>query len=116
MKAPEPTSRDLAAWRRLVREARACGLEPGRFTGDLAAAEKQARKALLIGPEARDNPCIGLVRAARRFVGETARGRREVAADLIGLAEQVELLLTAGPQPGATPEPPARRHRADIDG
>jgi hypothetical protein len=110
---PEPTSADLRAWRNLVRCARICAAEPAAPAGDLEKAEKAARRSLVLGVVARENPCIRLVRTAREFVAETQRGRRELADVMHALADDVDRSLQALERP----EPhPGRRPRTDIDG
>lgn len=108
---PEPTNQDLARWRTLAKEARKSAERPQAPTGELAKAAKSARKAIVLGAVARENPCIQLVRAADRYAGETRRGRAELAAELTRLATEVEARLEAA----AGPAPP-RRFRADLDG
>jgi hypothetical protein len=106
-----PSSGDLSAWRRLVREARRSAADPNGKADALAKAEKSAKRALVLGAVAKENPCIQLVRTARQFVAETVRGRRDLADAMLTLAQEVDRRLT---EQAVTSAP--RRPRADIDG
>ncbi len=108
---PEPPSSEIANWRRLVRLARQAAADPGASSGDLAKAEKAAKRSVVLGVLNAENPCVRLVRLARQFCAATTRGRRDLVAEILDVCEQIELRL----KPPAE-EPPARRLRADIDG
>lgn len=108
---PQPTKADVAAWKRLAREARTAAGRPEASAGDLSAAERTAKRAVVLGAVIRESACVQLVRTARQFCDETARGRRELAGRMLELVAGVEALIAA-----ATAPPPAMRHRADLDG
>lgn len=112
---PEPTSSDFATWRRLVRETREALSLPGGSSGDLAKAERAAKKAVVLGPMGAHNPCIRLVRLARQYAASTVRQRRDLAAELTQACDLVEARLDAAKADLTKPRP-ALRPRADIDG
>jgi hypothetical protein len=112
---PEPTSSDFATWRRLVRETREALSLPGGSCGDLAKAERAAKKAVVLGPMGAHNPFIRLVRLARQYAASTVRQRREQAEGLAEVCDLVEARLDAAKAELAKPRP-ALRPRADIDG
>jgi len=111
-RAPQPTSSDIGRWKRLVREVGKAIDNPAGPMGDLQQAERLAKSAVVLGPITRENACIQLVRAARQFCAETARGRRELSERLL------ELSVMVGEQIAAvtSPPPPSRPPRADIFG
>ncbi|MDP1642744.1 MAG: hypothetical protein Q8L59_11215 [Phenylobacterium sp.] len=113
---PEPTSADLANWRKLVREARKAAAAPAAPCGDLSSAERMAKRSIVLGPMSALNPCIQLVRRAGQFAASTVRQRREQAPALIEACEDVEARLKSPAAATGGAVPPARRHRADIDG
>lgn len=112
---PEPTSGDLASWKRLVRDARAALDHPSGPCGDLAKAERTAKRAVVLGPMGAHNPCIRLVRLARQYAASTVRQRRDLAAELTQACDLVEARLDAAKADLTKPRP-ALRPRADIDG
>jgi len=93
-KLPEPTRADLSKWERLIAEAARIGAAPDQTAGDLAAAEKSARRGVVPwGELTKANPFVRLVRLAQQFVGETAAGRRALAPALAGSAAECRPLL-----------------------
>ena len=103
----EPTSSDLAKWRRLAREAgRAAaslgqGQEPS--LGDLRAATEAARKACVVGELTKASPFIRLVRTAQRVSAETVAGRRALADELGVLARTCAEIVDRPRAPGRLP-------------
>lgn len=112
-RAPEPTKRDLDAWRRLAATAEACARAPTASAGDLAQAAKRAKTSIVIGVLDRANPCVRLVGAAQLFARETDKARREMAAGLLEVALEVKALVVRKAEATATQ---AVRKRADLDG
>lgn len=115
-RAPEPTSTDLANWRKLVRLARQSAADPAAPCGDLAKVEKAAKRSVVLGTLNAENPCVQLVRLVRQFVASTTRQRRELGPRILEVADQVERRLKPSVQQPPAQDPPARRLRADIDG
>ncbi|MBC7169067.1 hypothetical protein [Phenylobacterium sp.] len=113
---PEPTSADFATWRRLLRLARNATSDPAAPCGDLAKAERKAKRATLLGPESASNPFIRLVRLSRQYAASTVRQRRELSPQLIEVCDLVEIRLKGATGGEDAEAPPARRHRADLDG
>ncbi|MCA0366788.1 MAG: hypothetical protein LCH57_01830 [Proteobacteria bacterium] len=101
------TPEDEACWRDLVACSRkaAAGLASAPVPA-LHRVTNAAKTACAPGVVTRDNPCVILVRLARRYCAETTSGRRELQAELATAAEAAEAALEAG-QP---------RRRKDIDG
>ena len=95
-KAPDNrfTPEDAACWRDLIAAA-------GKAARGLATAAVPDLQRVT-----RENPCVILVRLARRYCAETAAGRRDLQAELATAAEAAEAAIEAG-QP---------RRRKDIDG
>lgn len=132
------TVRDVQAWRRLVKHARACAADPTGPAGDLRAAAT-ARNVVCPSAEARDHVCIPLRRLGAGFAALNGARRAEAAPELRRLADALAALVgetreaaPAAPtaeRPGQRlglhipPEPlladdprPEPRPRADIDG
>ena len=136
----EPTRKEIAAWRRLLEEARACANNPSRPTGDLfARAASTAKACVPTGAEERANPWFQLRDTVILFCAK--RGdRQRLAPDMAQRCEaclaQLETLpqsspasdasLPKHPKPGrhaearlggGPPEPcTTLRFRADLDG
>lgn len=108
-KAPDNrfTPEDAACWRDLIAASgkAARGLATAAVP-DLQRVTHAAKNACAPGVVTRENPCVILVRLARRYCAETAAGRRDLQAELATAAEAAEAAIEAG-QP---------RRRKDIDG
>lgn len=116
---PEPTAQDLRAWAKLIRAAKAAGVDPGAFAGDLDLAARSARRCIVVGLLAHGNPFVRLIRAARAFVDAKPGQRRVAAEDLTAIALECEAILQSRaerPRPPPTGDPPRLRPCADIDG
>ncbi|MFZ3008545.1 MAG: hypothetical protein WA047_20470 [Phenylobacterium sp.] len=108
---PEPTTADLAKWKRLVRLAADAVAKPEAPAGDLASAAASAKRAIVLGLLSRENACVRLVVAAKAFAEGGQRHRRDNAAPLLALSEAVGAQLTALQNPE-----PTRPPRKDIFG
>lgn len=104
------TAADAACWRELadaVEQAVA-----GAGEARLARVLKHAAAARVAGEIGPGNVCVRLTRLARRWLGETARGRRDLEPELAGLIPAVRVLVEvfdpAAPRPA--------RERRDVDG
>lgn len=118
-----PTSEDLRRWKRLVRVARGLVDRPTAAAGDLRQAARDARRSVAPHWNAFD-ACCALVRLGQKWCDMNNAQRREKAAELGKLADQVEAAVEAHvqgiaigevamPAPGAVERPKWTR-RADI--
>ncbi|MFN7110304.1 MAG: hypothetical protein ACK4M2_01610 [Brevundimonas sp.] len=100
------TPEDAACWRDLIAAAgkAARGL-PTAAVPELQRVTNAAKNACAPGVATRENPCVILVRLARRYCAETSSGRRELQDALATAAEAAETAIEAGQQ----------RRRRDID-
>jgi hypothetical protein len=101
------TDDDERCWRDLIAAAEGAAQgAPSAAVPELKRVAEAARNACAPGVVTRDNPCVVLAKLARRYVGETTAGRRELQAQLATAAEAAREALNAG----------GRRERRDIDG
>ncbi len=100
------TANDMECWRDLVAAARAVGgCASGVAIQELRRVVKAAKDACAPGVVTRANPCVVLVRLARRWLDETASGRLALTPDLVAAVDgAAEALDAAG-----------GRKRKDID-
>jgi hypothetical protein len=117
---PQLTSADMAAWRRLIREAEKAGCG-SPAVGDLASAARAARRCVVPGELSKANAFVRLQRATEVFAQAKPSQRLEQAEELGGLVSECRALLDAltpgkGSGRDPPPDPPPRRERADIDG
>ena len=109
MSPAEPTETDLRFWRDLAAMARAAALHPVAPSPAFAKAAREAKRVCVPGALTRGNPCIQLSRLSKRFVEETAGGRRALADVLLSACAAAEIQLDGATGAG-------RRERKDIDG
>lgn len=106
---PEPTERELKAWRRLVAMAARAASNPAGPAGDLQDAANAARRCVVPGPPPTAvHAFIRLHRTALRFVHETRAGRAALAPELAEVCLECLAVLDG--------ERPPARVRADLDG
>lgn len=104
---PEPSTEDLAKWRRLTKAARAQAESPMAWAGDLGKRANRAGKAQVPPAYAfRGSPFQRLVELGKVFAGLHPDQRGAKAADLARLADEIDQALAARPA----------RKRADVDG
>ena len=103
---PEPSTEDLAKWARLTKAAREQAAAPMAWAGDLGKRAKVAGRAQI--PPAycvKGSPFQRLVELGKVFAGLHPDQRAAKAAELIGLADEIDQALAARPV----------RRRADLD-
>lgn len=99
--------RDVAGWRRLIREARRAVRNPGRFAVELADAARAATRCVAPpGHVHRDSVFMRLVLKATVYAGSQPETRAALATDLEALAQSCADFLDT---------PAAIRPRADLE-
>lgn len=104
-----PTLTDLKRWRRLVRQAQLMAASPTLPVGDLAAAAKDACKAVAPSRDAQLNICSPLIRLAEAWPAMDDGTKRENADRLMWLA------VALSPLVGGRETPLTRRTLEDVE-
>lgn len=100
------TPEDLACWRALIARAKkAAGGDAEAAISAFQVVAKAAGNACAPGVVTRDNLFVKLSKLSRRYVGETAAGRRGLQLELMSAAKAAELVL----EPGEDRAPPERK-------
>ncbi|CAN5889756.1 hypothetical protein BH11PSE1_BH11PSE1_10640 [soil metagenome] len=108
--ARAPTGHELKLWAALVAKATLLARKPASDPSPLRRAAERAGKARMpIGQQSKDSPLFRLYALATLWWRLAPGVRVERSADLAECADAVREVLEAAA------EPPAVRHRADID-